>query len=146
MGLKEGMNMSRSAANIAIGFAVVLCLAAPNVAQAQRRGGGGFAGGGAARAGTRGPSVGAAVAPRTGMAGNTFPGRSVSPVIPPVVSPVIRPPVNSFATGVRPGAPFARHRSVVVAPAFGYGYGFGGYPFYSPYSYPGYADPGYGYY
>lgn len=143
MGSKEGLNMSRSAANIAIGIAVVLSLAAPNIAQAQHRGGGGFAGGAAAR----GTGIGAAVAPRTGMAGNTF-SRPVSPVIPPVVSPVIRPSVNSFATGVRPGAPFARRRSVAIAPVIGYGYGFGGfgYPYYSPYSYPEYADPGYGYY
>ena len=148
MGLKEGFNMSRSAANIAIGFAVVLSLAAPNVAQAQHRGGGGFAGG-AARggAGAHGSGVGAAVSPRTGMPANTFPIRPVSPVIPPVVSPVIRPSVNSFATGVRPGAPFARRRSVAIAPGIGYGYGFGGfgYPYYSSYGYPGYVDPGYGY-
>src|SRR3954468_18844562 len=122
--------MSRSAANIAIGLAVVLCLAAPNVAQAQRRGGGSFAGGARSGGGR------AAVAPRTG---NAFPGRSVSPVIPPVVSPGIRPPVNSFATGVRPAAPFARRRSAVVAPVIGgYGYGFG-YPYYSAFGYPDYG-------
>src|SRR3954469_24680775 len=117
MGSKEGTKMSRSAANIAIAFAVVLSLAAPGVVQAQRRGGGGFAGG----AGPGGAGA-AAGGPRKGIPGNKFPIRPVTPVIPPVVSPVIRPPGNSFATGARPVAPFARHRSIGVAPVIGYGY------------------------
>ena len=82
------------------------------------------------------------------MPANTFPIRPVSPVIPPVVSAGDSPFGQFVCNRRRPGAPFARRRSVAIAPGIGYGYGFGGfgYPYYSSYgSYPGYVYPGYGY-